>query len=140
MAKKSKKKIPAKSEGKMLSLKVGEKLTKAKLSKYWDGDVEINPAFAGPVLWSKALPSRSSFEVERVRINKDKTWKSFAVKSDTMRISWGEGVINGVYRRMNPSMIRFKDIPTPTGRKPKEEKPKAKKSKSKKSKRTKKKV
>ena len=134
MAKKAKAKV--KDDKKTASFEVGTKITKAKLLKIWDADHPIKPYFASEVLWSKALPSRSSFIVERVRVNKAETWKSFAIANDDIRISWGEGFVNDEFRRMNPTMVRFKDVPQPIGRVEKKKTAPKTSKKKKKSKRT----
>ena len=112
MAKKAKAKV--KTTRKPLHLKWEPRLPNEVIENMGP-DHPIKPYFASEIPWSKALPSRSSFIVERVRVNKAETYKSFAIANDDIRISWGEGFVNDEFRRMNPTMVRFKMFPNRLG-------------------------
>jgi hypothetical protein len=122
--------------------KAGEIIKKSAIVKLFPKDIIVQPLWGGREGQLKNLLTDKEYEVRLARVNKDKSWRSYSLRSETMSFGFSEGTLEKFHRFMKP-LVRFADVPKgEKGRVKKEEaekpkKPKKTKSKSKKTSRPK---
>ena len=138
MAKRKSKKTAAKTDPLTTAVhwKTGDIIKKSAIIKLFPKDIIVKPQWGGREGQLKNLLTDKEYEVRLARVNKDKTWRSYSLCSETMSFGFSEGTIEKFHRFLKP-LVRFADIPKgEKGRvkKTEDENPKPKKTKKTKSK------
>ena len=138
MAKRKSKKTAAKTDPLTTAVhwKTGDIIKKSAIIKLFPKDIIVKPQWGGREGQLKNLLTDKEYEVRLARVNKDKTWRSYSLCSETMSFGFAEGTIEKFHRFLKP-LVRFADIPKgEKGRvkKTEDENPKPKKTKKTKSK------
>lgn len=138
MAKRKSKKTTAKTDPLTTAVhwKTGDIIKKSAIIKLFPKDIIVKPQWGGREGQLKNLLTDKEYEVRLARVNKDKTWRSYSLCSETMSFGFSEGTIEKFHRFLKP-LVRFADIPKgEKGRvkKTEDENPKPKKTKKTKSK------
>ena len=138
MAKRKSKKTAAKTDPLTTPVhwKTGDIIKKSAIIKLFPKDIIVKPHWGGREGQLKNLLTDKEYKVRLARVNKDKTWRSYSLCSETMSFGFSEGTIEKFHRFLKP-LVRFADIPKgEKGRvkKTEDENPKPKKTKKTKSK------
>ena len=138
MAKRKSKKTTAKTDPLTTAVhwKTGDIIKKSAIIKLFPKDIIVKPQWGGREGQLKNLLTDKEYKVRLARVNKDKTWRSYSLCSETMSFGFSEGTIEKFHRFLKP-LVRFADIPKgEKGRvkKTEDENPKPKKTKKTKSK------
>ena len=112
MAKRKSKKTAAKTDPLTTAVhwKTGDIIKKSAIIKLFPKDIIVKPQWGGREGQLKNLLTDKEYEVRLARVNKDKTWRSYSLCSETMSFGFSEGTIEKFHRFLKP-LVRFADIP-----------------------------
>jgi len=88
----------------------GDIIKRAAIVKLFPKDTIVQPIWGGREGKLQNLLTDPEYTVVIARVNKDKTWRSYSLKSDTLTFGFSEGTIEKFHRFIKP-LVRFSDVP-----------------------------
>jgi len=115
----------------------GDRIKRAAIVKLFPKDTMVQPLWGGREGKLQNLLTDPDYIVSIARVNKDKSWRTFSLRSATLTFGFSEGTLaNDNFHRFIKPLVRIADVPKgDKGRVKKEKKsatskkPKAKKAK-----------
>lgn len=88
----------------------GDIIKKSAIVKLFPKDTLIQPQWGGREGQLKNLLTDKEYKVRLARVNKDETWRSYSLCSETISFGFSEGTLEEFHRFIKP-LVRFADIP-----------------------------